>query len=59
MSKAYIEIAMLLEKHDHPIYYEMQQSDGTVFALPGQSMIPDYAIATLRGLAELLNEGDS
>ncbi len=53
-SRAYTQIAILLEQEDHPIQQVMP--DGTRFTIPRQNRIPDYGVAILRGLEELLRE---
>ncbi len=57
VTRAYIEIASLLEQHDHPI--QMQQADGTPFTVGRTPRIPEYGVAILRGLEELLRDEDT
>ena len=56
-SRAYIEIASMLEQVDHPIH--AQSIGGTKFTTSRIARIPDYAVAILRGLEELLRDEDT
>ena len=52
MSKAYVEILSLLEKHDNPNQH--LYSDGFTFDVPRTGIIPQWAVVILHALAELL-----
>ncbi len=47
----------MLEQVDHPIH--ALKPDGTEFTIPRQHRIPDYGVAILRGLEELLRDEDT
>ena len=56
-TRAYQDIATLLEQHDHPIIH--MRPDGTHFTTGRQVKIPAYGVAILRGLEELLRDEDT
>ncbi len=56
-TRAYIEIASMLEQFDHPITHV--RPDGTSFTISRIGRIPEYGVAILRGLEELLRDEET